>query len=76
MSARAPETSDKKRRGRVDEATIRPTQVLDPVSSYMSHEPATAWMKVPVAENTVAAQRDRKFLCRRGATAELTRRRV
>jgi hypothetical protein len=76
MSARAPDIRERKSSGRVAEATIKPTHVLDRVSSNMSQDPATVWMKVPVAENTVAAQRERKFLCRRGATAELTRRSV
>jgi hypothetical protein len=45
--------------------------VLDPVISNMSHDPATAWMKVPDAENTVAAHNERKCGYLRGATAEV-----
>jgi hypothetical protein len=60
MSARAPAVSEKNKRGRVDDAAMSPTHVLDSVNSYISHDPATVWMKVPVAEKMVAAQRARK----------------
>jgi hypothetical protein len=70
MSASAPAVREKKNRGRVDEATIKPTQVLDPVSSSISHDPATCWMKVPAAENMFAPHKARKWGYLRGATAE------
>ncbi len=41
MSARAPAAREMNSRGKVAEATIIPTQALDPVSSNISHEAAT-----------------------------------
>lgn len=70
-SASAPAASAKKRSGRVDDATIKPTQVFDPVSSSINHEPATDWMKVPRADRTDAIHIVRKETIERGATAEL-----
>jgi hypothetical protein len=55
MSANAPAASAKKSSGNVVDATIHPTQVLELVISNINHDAATAWMKVPVAEKTVAA---------------------
>jgi hypothetical protein len=63
---------EKNRRGRVAEATMRPTHVLDPVISNMSQDPATDWTKVPEAENTLPAHSQRKWGYLRGSTAELT----
>ena len=42
MSARAPAVSARKKSGSRADATIQPTQVLDPVSSNISQEAATA----------------------------------
>jgi hypothetical protein len=71
MSARAPAANERKKSGSRADATIQPTQVLDPVISNISHDPATAWMNVPDAENTVAAHKDRKCGYLRGATADV-----
>jgi hypothetical protein len=71
MSAKAPAASERKKRGSKAEATIQPTQVLDSVISNISQDPATAWMNVPDAENTVAAHKDRKCGYLRGATADV-----
>jgi hypothetical protein len=60
LSASAPAASEKKSRGRVAEATMSPTHVLDPVSSNMSHEAATDWTNVPEAERMFPAHSHRK----------------
>jgi hypothetical protein len=49
---------------------MRPTQVLEPVNSHISHEPATDWTKVPEAEKTLPAHSQRKWGYLRGSTAE------
>jgi hypothetical protein len=69
-SARAPLVSENASRGRVEEATIKPTQVLEPVSSSMSHDAATDCTKVPDAENTFPAHSQRKWGYLRGSTAD------
>ncbi len=69
-SARAPAVREKKRRGRVDEATIRPTHVFEPVSSNISHEAATVWTNVPDEDKTLPAQSQRKLGYLSGSTAD------
>ena len=69
MSASAPAARERKKRGRVAEATIQPTQVLESVISSISQEAATAWMNVPEPEKIVAAHSARNWGYLRGATA-------
>ena len=45
------------------------THVADPVSSSISHEPATAWRNEPRFENMAASQRVRNCLILSGAMA-------
>ena len=71
-SARAPAVKEKKSRGNVEEATIHPTHVADPVNSSISHDPATDWTNVPAADNTFPAQSQRKWRYLSGSTAEFT----
>jgi len=56
MSASAPAARARKSKGKVVEATIKPTQVFDRVNSNMSQEAATLWMKEPTEERTLATQ--------------------
>jgi hypothetical protein len=72
-SASAPAAKEKKSRGSVAEATMSPTQAPEPVSSSISHEPATDCTKVPDAENTFPAQSQRKWGYLSGSTAEVIR---
>jgi len=70
----APAARAKKSRGRVVEATIRPTQVADPVNSSINQAPATDWRKDPTFEKMETIQSDLNSRIRSGATAWLTRR--
>ena len=60
MSARAPAARAKNRRGREVEATMRPTQVLDPVRSNINWDEERLWMNVPKADSIDATQSVRK----------------
>ena len=60
MSARAPAASAKKSSGREVEATIRPTQVLEPVRSNINWDEERLWMNVPNADSIDATQSVRK----------------
>jgi hypothetical protein len=60
MSANAPAARAKKRRGSEVEATIIPTQVLEPVRSSINWDEDRLWMKVPKADSIDATQSVRK----------------